>query len=110
MGKAEQEGVAQCPCGGFVKPDVVLFGETLPPAFEEAQRELVNADLLFVLGTSLTVWPVAGLVPFAVSRGVSLIIANAEPTPYDSYSDVLLRGELVLMSELLAQALEVDLA
>jgi len=110
MRQAEQEGVAQCPCGGFVKPDVVLFGETLTPAFEEAQRELAKADLLFVLGTSLTVWPVAGLVPFAVSRGASLIIANAEPTPYDSYSDVLLRGDLVLMSELLAKALEVDVA
>jgi NAD-dependent deacetylase len=110
MRQAEQEGVVQCPCGGLVKPDVVLFGETLTPAFEEAQRELAKTDLLFVLGTSLTVWPVAGLVPFAASRGASLIIANAEPTPYDSYSDVLLRGDLVLMSELLAKALEVDVA
>lgn len=111
MMKAVQEmGEARCQCGGLVKPDVVLFGEQLPPAFEEAERELSTADLLFVLGTSLTVWPVAGLVPHALSHGARLIIANAEPTPYDPYSDVLLRGDLVMMSELLAQELGVDLA
>ncbi len=110
VGEAQRTGLAQCSCGGLVKPDVVLFGEPLTPAFDEAQRELAQADLLFVLGTSLTVWPVAGLVPFALSRGARLIIANAEPTPYDPYCDVLLRGDLVMMSELLAQALEVDLA
>ncbi|MCS7239910.1 MAG: NAD-dependent deacylase [Candidatus Bipolaricaulota bacterium] len=108
--EVESTGLACCSCGGLVKPDVVLFGEPLTPAFDVAQRELANADLLFVLGTSLTVWPVAGLVPYAISRGAHLIIANAEPTPYDQYSDVLLRGDLVTMSELLAQALEVDVA
>lgn len=110
VGEVERTGLARCPCGGLVKPDVVLFGEPLTPAFDEAQRELAQADLLFVLGTSLTVWPVAGLVPFALGQGARLIIANAEPTPYDPYSDVLLRGDLVMMSELLARALEVDLA
>jgi NAD-dependent deacetylase len=105
-----REGLARCPCGGLVKPDVVLFGETLAPDFELAQREVAKADLLFVLGTSLTVWPVAGLIPLALSHGARLIIANAEPTPYDPYCDVLLRGDLVMMSELLARALEVDLA
>ncbi len=111
MVKAVQEtGEARCPCGGLVKPDVVLFGELLSQAFDEAQRELGQADLLFVLGTSLTVWPVAGLVPYALSRGARLLIANAEPTPYDPYCDVLLRGDLVQMSELLAQILGVDLA
>ncbi len=109
-GEVERTGVARCPCGGLVKPDVVLFGEPLTPAFAEAQRALSEADLLFVLGTSLTVWPVAGLVPYAVSHGARLIIANAEPTPYDHHSDVLLHGDLVTMSELLARALEVELA
>jgi NAD-dependent deacetylase len=108
--EVQRRGLAQCPCGGLVKPDVVLFGEPLTPAFAEAQRELEKADLLFVLGTSLTVWPVAGLVPYAVAQGAGLIIANAEPTPYDHQSDVLLRGDLVLMSELLAKELGVDLA
>lgn len=108
--EVQGRGEARCQCGGLVKPDVVLFGEPLTPAFEEAQRELSKADLLFVLGTSLTVWPVAGLVPYALSHGARLIIANAEPTPYDLYSDVLLRGDLVMMSELLAQEFGVDLA
>lgn len=107
--RVEREGLARCPCGGLVKPDVVLFGEPLTPDFEVAQKEVAKADLLFVLGTSLTVWPVAGLVPLALGHGARLIIANAEPTPYDPYSDVLLRGDLVMMSELLARALEVDL-
>lgn len=110
MAEVQKTGLAKCPCGGLVKPDVVLFGEPLTPAFDEAQREVGEADLLFVLGTSLTVWPVAGLVPYALSRGARLIIANGEPTPYDPYCDVLLRGDLVLMSELLARALGVDLA
>ncbi len=103
-------GLARCPCGGLVKPQVVLFGEPLTPDFDLAQREVAEADLLFVLGTSLTVWPVAGLVPFAVSHGASLIIANAEPTPYDDLADVLLRGDLVDMTRLLARELGVDLA
>lgn len=106
--EVERTGLACCSCGGLVKPDVVFFGEALTPAFAEAQQEIASADLLFVLGTSLTVWPVAGLVPYAISRGARLIIANAEPTPYDQYSDVLLRGDLVATSELLAQVLEVD--
>lgn len=108
--EAERVGLATCPCGGLVKPDVVLFGEPLPPAFDEAWRELAQADLLFVLGTSLTVWPVAGLVPHALSHGAQVILANGEPTPYDPYAEVLLRGDLLNMSVLLAQALEVDLA
>lgn len=108
--EVNRTGLARCPCGGLVKPDVVLFGEPLTPAFDVAQREVAEADLLFVLGTSLTVWPVAGLVPLAASRGARLLIANAEPTPYDSYADVLLRGDLVETCTLLARALEVDLA
>lgn len=103
-------GLARCSCGGLVKPQVVLFGESLTPDFEVAQREVAEADLLFVLGTSLLVWPVAGLVPLAVNQGASLIIANAEPTPYDHYADVLLRGDLVEVCQLLARALEVDCA
>lgn len=108
--RVKEEGVARCDCGGLVKPDVVLFGEELPPDFSQAQGEVKNASLLFVLGSSLTVWPVAGLVPLAVSFGASLIIANAEPTPYDHHADVVLRGDLATMAELLAHALGVDLA
>ena len=106
--RARLQGVARCDCGALVKPDVVLFGEELSPDFEVAQREMKGADLLLVMGTSLTVWPVAGLVPLAVERGAHVIIANATPTPYDGLADVLLRGELVEIACLLRQELEVE--
>lgn len=108
--EVERAGLALCTCGGLIKPNVVLFGETLTPDFELAQREVARADLLFVLGTSLAVWPVAGLVPLALSRGARLLIANAEPTPYDPYADAILRGDLVEIVRVLARALEVELA
>ncbi|HEU68512.1 MAG TPA: NAD-dependent protein deacylase [Candidatus Acetothermia bacterium] len=104
--QTEVEGVAHCACGGLIKPEVVLFGEDLHPDFGRAWEATAEADLLFVLGTSLTVWPVAGLVPRASSRGATLIIANRDPTPYDDCADVLLRGDLVETVRALEIALE----
>lgn len=106
--EAERAGLARCACGGLVKPDVVLFDEALPPEFALAQREVAQADVLFVLGTSLTVWPAAGLVPLAAASGARVIIAGGEPTPFDSRAEVVLRGDLVEMATLLARALEVE--
>ncbi|MBC7170660.1 NAD-dependent protein deacylase [Candidatus Bipolaricaulota bacterium] len=102
----EIHGVARCACGGLIKPEVVLFGEDLHPDFGRAWVATAEADLLFVLGTSLTVWPVAGLVPRASSLGATLIIANRDPTPYDDRADVVLRGELVEVARALETALE----
>ncbi len=102
----EIHGVARCACGGLIKPEVVLFGEDLHPDFGRAWEATAEADLLFVLGTSLTVWPVAGLVPRASSLGATLIIANRDPTPYDDRADVVLRGELVETVRALETALE----
>ncbi len=93
--QVEAAGVARCGCGGLVKPDVVLFGEGLGATFDEAHRSAGGADVLLVMGTSLMVWPVAGLVPLAVSRGAALIIANAQPTSYDHLADVVLKGDLI---------------
>ncbi|GAB4304711.1 MAG: NAD-dependent protein deacetylase [Candidatus Bipolaricaulota bacterium] len=104
--RAELHGVARCACGGLIKPEVVLFGEDLHPDFGRAWEVTAEADLLFVLGTSLTVWPVAGLVPRASSLGATLIIANRDPTPYDDRADVVLRGELVETARALENALE----
>ncbi len=103
-------GYARCPCGGLVKPDVVLFGEDMAPDFAQAYRAVEEADLLFVLGTSLEVWPVAGLVPLAARRGATLLLANRDPTPYDALATVLLRGELVETVTQLSAALGVELA
>ncbi|MCX7751058.1 MAG: hypothetical protein N2320_05955 [Candidatus Bipolaricaulota bacterium] len=66
-----------------------------------------EADLLLVLGTSLTVWPVAGLVPRALARGIPVVIANRDPTPYDGGAAVLLRGDLVETARELGEALGV---
>ncbi len=106
--QTETLGLAHCPCGGLIKPDVVLFGEDLRPDFARAWAASTEADLLVVLGTSLTVWPVAGLVPHLSALGATLIIANREPTPYDDRADVLLRGDLVATARLLGEALEVN--
>ncbi|MGC9530172.1 MAG: SIR2 family NAD-dependent protein deacylase [Candidatus Bipolaricaulaceae bacterium] len=106
-GRVRQQGVARCRCGGLVKPDVVLFGEELSPDFQRAERAIDAADLLVVLGTSLTVWPAAGLVPRAVAQGARLAIANHEPTPYDDQADVVLRGELLQTAHALRRLLEV---
>ncbi len=102
--EAEEKGVAVCTCGGLVKPDVVLFGEQLPSAMESASLAVEKADVLVVLGTSLTVWPVAGLVPQAAAGGVPVVLVNKQPTPYDQVAQVVLRSELVEACRLVSQA------
>jgi NAD-dependent histone deacetylase SIR2 len=61
-------------CGGLVKPDIVFFGEALPPAFGEARRKVADADLCIIMGTSLSVWPFAGLVQVCDDECVRLLI------------------------------------
>ncbi|QAA77015.1 MAG: NAD-dependent protein deacetylase of SIR2 family [Candidatus Bipolaricaulis sibiricus] len=106
--QTEIHGTAHCACGGLVKPNVVLFGEDMSPDFAQAWESTANADLLLVLGTSLTVWPVAGLVPRLSARGATLIIANRDPTPYDDRAEVVLRGDLLELACALSRALGMD--
>jgi NAD-dependent deacetylase len=76
-------------CGAVLKPDVVMFGELLPAgAIEEAARLVVGAGLVLVVGSSLEVYPVAGLPEHALRAGVRLAIVNRGPTPYDVRADV----------------------
>jgi NAD-dependent deacetylase len=71
-------------CGAVLKPDVVMFGELLPAAAMERATALAEAArLLLVVGSSLEVWPVAGLPATTLDRGGKLAIVNREPTPYD---------------------------
>jgi NAD-dependent protein deacetylase/lipoamidase len=92
----DADGVARCECGGAVKPDVVLFGEMLPEqAMEEAYALCARADLLLCVGTSLEVYPVAGLPQVTRRAGGSLAIVTMGPTPYDSDADVRLEGDVV---------------
>jgi NAD-dependent deacetylase len=81
-------------CGGMLKPDVVLFGEVLPPAFQEGAADVARADLLIVLGSSLEVYPVADLVPSAKAAGATVVLVNRDPGPFDHLADLSVHGEL----------------
>ncbi len=79
-------------CGGLLRPTVVLFGEALDPdLLRRAATAVSESDLLLCVGTSLAVYPVAGLVDLAPE---AVVIANADPTPFDGRADVLLREPL----------------
>jgi NAD-dependent deacetylase len=92
-----EDGIAACTsCMGKVKPDVVLFGELLPEAaMEEAQRLCAAADLLLCVGSSLEVFPVAGLPELTLAAGGRLAIVTQGPTPYDDRAQVRLDGDVV---------------
>jgi NAD-dependent deacetylase len=72
----------------------VLFGELLPPAFLESEAEIQKADLLLVLGSSLEVYPVAGLIPQAKHRRARIALINREETPFDDLADLVIHGDL----------------
>ena len=84
----------RCPaCGGPLKPGTVLFGEALPEdALEQATDWAAHADVVLVVGSSLTVYPAAALPHAALERGARLVLVNAAPTPYDAHADALVRG------------------
>lgn len=81
-------------CGGIhLKPAVVFFGEPLPASPLREAFELARAsDLMLVVGSSLQVYPAAGIPLAAVEAGASLVIVNVDPTPFDRLATVLLRG------------------
>jgi NAD-dependent deacetylase len=103
----DDEGVARCRgCGGPVKPDVVLFGELLPQkAMDEAVAFASGAELLLCVGSSLEVYPVAGLPSITRSAGGRIAIVTKGPTPYDGEADVRLDGDVVEELESLLAAL-----
>ncbi len=89
-----QPGTPRCPCGGVVKPDVVLYGEPLDEQVQqEAIDEVAACDLLIVGGTSLMVYPAAGLVRCR-RVGVPLALLNRDPTPYDAQAQMVARGNI----------------
>ena len=86
-------GIPQCGCGGTVKPDVVLYEEPLnQQTIESSVDAIYDADLLIVAGTSLTVYPAAGLINYY--RGSRLVLINRDETPYDSRADLVIRDSL----------------
>jgi len=103
----DSDGVAHCAgCTGPVKPDVVLFGELLPEAAMARAQELAEAaDLLICIGSSLAVYPVAGLPGLTLERGGRLAIVTKGPTPYDGEAELKLEGEVDAELSALAAAL-----
>lgn len=86
-------GVPKCDCGGTVKPDVVLYEESLDGAtIEKSVRAIQGADLLIVAGTSLTVYPAAGLLQYY--RGNRLVLINRDETPYDAAAELVFHNRL----------------
>jgi NAD-dependent deacetylase len=85
-----------CPlCKGAMKPDVIFFGEMLPPAvMDKAVKESLEADLFVVAGSSLSVMPAAMLPGYAKSADAKVVIINKMPTPYDTMADIVINSML----------------
>ena len=100
----DSQGVPLCSCGGVIKPDVVLYEEALDDSVVTgAVKAIREADLLVVGGTSLVVYPAAGLLRYF--RGDKLVLVNRDETPYDSQADLVIHDSLGKVFSALDQAL-----
>lgn len=89
----DASGVPKCSCGGIIKPDVVLYEESLDgDTLEASIAAIVECDLLIVAGTSLTVYPAAGLINYY--HGDRLVLINRDSTPFDYRADLVLHMSL----------------
>lgn len=89
----DYKGVPHCDCGGLIKPEVVLYEEGLDEAcIDGAIRAISKADILIVGGTSLTVYPAAGLIRYY--GGSRLVLINRDETQYDSYANLIFRDPI----------------
>ena len=87
------DGIPLCLCGGVIKPDVVLYEEGLDSTvMANAVKAICNADVLIVGGTSLNVYPAAGLITHY--RGNKLVLINKSETPYDRHADLIIRESI----------------
>ena len=88
-----QDGIPKCSCQGIIKPDVVLYEEGLDNNIVNgAINAIEKADLLIVAGTSLTVYPAAGLIKYF--RGKHLVLINRDATQYDNMADLVIHESL----------------
>ena len=98
-------GVPKCSCGGVIKPDVVLYEEGLDmDTLNRAVNYISRADVLIVGGTSLTVYPAAGLIDYY--RGRKLVLINRDATPLDGQADLVIAGKI---GEVLGEAAAVEI-
>lgn len=87
------QGVPRCSCGGVIRPDIVLYEEQLDEnLLSESVHYLRNADVLIVGGTSLNVYPAAGLINYY--RGNKLVLINLSETAYDCYADLIIHEKI----------------
>lgn len=87
------EGIPKCICGGIIKPDVVLYGESLDEeVLEKSVYAIAKADLMIVGGTSLMVSPANGLIRYF--RGNNLVLINKDKTPYDNLANLVINDSL----------------
>jgi len=93
--EADPEGVPRCDCGAPLKPDVVLFGELLPEAaMDRASALAAGADLMLCVGSSLEVYPAAGLPELTLQAGGRIAIVTRSDTPLDRFAAVRLGGDV----------------
>jgi len=86
-------GIPRCTCGGTIKPDVVLFEEPLDQSvIERSVKAIRNAEVLIVGGTSLNVYPAAGLIQYY--GGNQLVLINKSVTPYDKYANIVIHDSI----------------
>ena len=89
----EKKGVPLCECGGIIKPDVVLYEEGLDDqTLRDSVRYIREADVLIIGGTSLAVYPAAGLIDYY--EGNKLVLINKTPTPRDNVADLVIHGSI----------------
>lgn len=95
----QSEGIPRCSrCGGILKPDVVLYEEALDPAtVDGAVQAIAEAELMIVGGTSLAVYPAAGLLQYF--RGKALVLLNRGETPLDAQADLCIREPIGAVME-----------
>ncbi|PKM60354.1 MAG: NAD-dependent protein deacylase [Firmicutes bacterium HGW-Firmicutes-4] len=89
----ERDGVPKCNCGGTIKPDVVLYGEGLnSDVMNQSIAAITSAEVLIIGGTSLGVYPAAGLIDYY--RGRNLVLVNKSSTPMDSRANLIIKGSI----------------
>jgi NAD-dependent deacetylase len=82
-------------CGGILKSATISFGQALvPEVIARAMQAAEDADVLLAVGTSLQVYPVAGMIPIAKAAGARVVILNAEPTPFDGIADAVVTSPI----------------
>ena len=87
------QGVPHCVCGGIIRPDIVLYEE---PLDDDVVRRAIDyirkAEVLIIGGTSLNVYPAAGLINYY--KGDKLVLVNLSETPYDNYADLVIHEKI----------------